>query len=656
MEQKKKREIYFFDRLAKALHEDKEALDAIAEYHNIADIFKILQAYGYLAGMALGGYLKLALKAGDDLKYFLDPETGKFSEDAVFDEEGEEFRTAFDVRHDLILRLIGKTRNHPVFPMLVTVENGKIRGTMERLHNVINWYGIPYAADAVGPLRWKKPQPPPAIERVMNCTRPGEPNLQTFAGKVFGREGKLTLNVCRPNTEEKNLPVIVYFHSGNYQIGQAEEWLGNKFCETIQAVHVSVEYRMGALGFNPLPALQSGEDAAEDSGNFALLDSIAALQWVQRNIGAFGGDAGNVTLSGFSAGGGIVYMMIASPLARGLFHKAISFSVGLAVSDRKAAQKIYAERFARLAAEDCVRYSEEEAVDWLLSEKESDKKSAREWLRSLSPTRVINLFPIASVRMESFPVCFCDGTVLPEGAFDSPDISHVPIMLFHSIDEFSAFVSVDPWIKKRLRAEPQDPEVAADQALCSRYGSLLYGNFNSHQVAARLYPNLDKAIFVGKFNYGHSVKNFSEEFVRRYGAVHGVFLPFLSDQYKMPWKRGNDFFEHVGAEYLSAQFLGCIGSFMTSGDPNYAGSEVEWLPWQPGARNEAVFDGDWERGQVSAVVNDFTYDKLFAAFDAEESVTPESKEKIRHEILSHRWFSREWDAHYGNPADPVLMR
>ena len=655
MEQKKKREIYFFDRLAKALFEDAEALDAIAEYHSIADIFKILQAYGYLAGMALSGYLRLALKAGDDLKYFLDPETGKFSEDAVFDEEGEEFRASFDTRHDLILRLIGKTRTPPLFPMIVEVENGKVRGAMERLHNVVSWFGIPYAAEAVGPLRWKKPQPAPPIERVMNCTKPDEPNMQTFAGKTFGKEGRLTLNICRPNTEETGLPVIVYFHSGNYQIGQAEEWLGNKFCETIPAVHVSVEYRMGALGFNPLPALHTG-DTAEDSGNFAILDSIAALEWVRRNIAAFGGDAENVTISGFSAGGGLVYMMMASPLARGLFHKAISFSVGLAVSDLREAQKIYAERFARLAAEDCVRYSEAEAVDWLLSEKEADRKSARAWMQSLSAKRVIELFPIASVRMEAFPVCFLDGTVLPGDAFDGPAVSRVPMMVFQSVDEFSAFVSVDPWIKKRLRAEPQDETVAADRDACSKYGSLLYGHFNSHQVAERFHPRTGKAIFVGKFRYGHSVQNFSEDFVRRYGAVHGVYLPFLSDQYKMPWKRGNDFFEHVGAEYLSAQFLGCIQSFMESGDPNCDGIESEWLPWTPDARYEAVFDGDWERGQVTVRKSDFGYEKVFAAFDAETGLSEESKEFIKHTVLSHRWFSPEWDAHYGNPKDTVLVQ
>ena len=82
-EKKEKREIYFFDHLAKNLYEDAEALAALKEYHNVGDIFRILQDYGYLIGMSLDSYLEIALQAGDDLKYFLDPETGDFSEDAI---------------------------------------------------------------------------------------------------------------------------------------------------------------------------------------------------------------------------------------------------------------------------------------------------------------------------------------------------------------------------------------------------------------------------------------------------------------------------------------------------------------------------------------------------------------------------------------------
>ena len=654
MEKKEKREVYFFDRLAKSLYEDEEALDALKEYRHIGEIFKILQDYGYLAGMTMDHYLEIALKAGDDLKYFLDPDTGLFSEDAISNADEAEFKVSFEKRRDLILQLIGKSHTPPRFPLIVPVENGKVRGVLERLHGVIQWFGVPYAAPASGENRWKKPQPAPPIQRVLNCTKPGEKNLQYFGSKVFGVEGKLTLNICRPNSSAKNLPVMVYFHGGNFQVGSTEEWLGNKFCETVKAVHVGVEYRLGAMAFNPLPALHTG-DAEEDSGNFALLDLIAALQWLQRNIEAFGGDPENVTISGLSAGGRAVALLMISPPARGLFHRAITFSAGLTISDMAASRKVFAERFAKLALEDCIRSTQEDAEAWLLSEDEEDRASARAWMCGLTGTRIIQAFPLASARMASFPHCYRDGTVLPEAGFDTPDINHVPFIAFCSSDEFSAFTGVDPWFKKRQKAESPDETLDRDKTFCTKYGSLVYCYFNSHQMAERFYPHLGAPVYIGKFHYGHEAKNFSEDFARRYGAVHGVFLPFLSDQYKVPWKRGNDFFEHVGAEYLGSQLFDYIGQFMESGDPNFEAADAPWRAWTPEERHELLFDGDRKRGYVTAGLDHFSFDEVFSNFDADPTVSEQSKSVIAHQVLNGRWFSREWDDHYKNPPNPVQL-
>ena len=115
MEKKEKREIYFFDHLAKNLYEDAEALAALKEYHNVGDIFRILQDYGYLIGMSLDSYLEIALQAGDDLKYFLDPETGDFSEDAISNQEEAEFKASFMERRNLIMKLLGRSHTPPRF-------------------------------------------------------------------------------------------------------------------------------------------------------------------------------------------------------------------------------------------------------------------------------------------------------------------------------------------------------------------------------------------------------------------------------------------------------------------------------------------------------------------------------------------------------------
>ena len=376
---------------------------------------------------------------------------------------------------------------------------------------------------------------------------------------------------------------------------------------------MGIEFRKGALGFNPLPSLHTG-DAEENSGNYALLDIITALHWIQRNIESFGGDPENVTISGLSSGGRAAVLMMICPLARGLFHKVIAFSAGLTLAVPEPSQKVFAQRFARLAVEDGLRNTQDEVEKWLLSEAADDRKTARAWLMGLSEEHVISLFPVAGGRMVAFPHFFLDGTVLPKEGFDTLHWNQAPRMAFCSSDEFSLFTGVDPWFRQCQKANPADQALPGDKALSTKYGSLFFAYFSSHQMAKHLYPHLNTPIYIGRFNYGHDAKHFSEEFVRRYGAVHGVYLPFLSDQYKTPWKRGNDFFEHTGAEYLGTQFFNYIGQFMKQGNPNFDAEETPWQARAPDNQYELIFDGDRNRGYVKAGVNQFSYDALFVQY------------------------------------------
>ena len=382
---------------------------------------------------------------------------------------------------------------------------------------------------------------------------------------------------------------------------------------------------------------------------------MRALRWVQRNIESFGGDPENVTISGLSSGGRVAVLLMICPMARGLFHRVIAFSSGLTLSAPGPSRQVFAERFARLAVEDCMRATLDEAKAWLLSVAPEDLQTARAWLLGLEEKRVISLFPVAGGRMADFPHLFCDGKVLPAAGVAATYWHQVPLMAFCSADEFSVFTGVDPWFKQRQKENPADETLSGDKALCTKCGSLLFANFSSHQMAAHLYPNLHAPIYVGRFNYGHSAQNFSEDFARRYGAMHGVYLPFLSDQYKMPWKRGNDFFEHTGAEYLGTQFIRYIGQFIAHGDPNFNDEEPIWHPWTPDAQYELQFDGDRKRGYVKAGENQFSFEDLFAQYDDAPAVSAESKAVIARRVLSGRWFSREWDEHYGNPPDTVLL-
>jgi len=209
----------------------------------------------------------------------------------------------------------------------VNVEGGLLQGTVENGLTVFK--GIPFAAPPVGELRWKAPQPVEKWDGVKQATeyasspyQPGEP--------PYGKsEDCLYLNVWTPaKSAKEKLPVMVWIYGGGFSFGTtAHPVTDGENLAKKGVVVVSIAYRVGQLGFLAHPEL-SAENPDNVSGNYGLLDQIAGLKWVRENIGSFGGDPDQVTIFGESAGGISVSMLCASPLAKGLFHGAISQSGG----------------------------------------------------------------------------------------------------------------------------------------------------------------------------------------------------------------------------------------------------------------------------------------------------------------------------------------
>jgi para-nitrobenzyl esterase len=223
-------------------------------------------------------------------------------------------------------------RAQPSAPVtIVKTLSGAIEGAGE--HDVLAFKGIPYAAPPVGELRWRDPSPAAPWPGVRSgrsygnaCTQPA--GLSQVNGGDPGPvdEDCLYLNVWTPQADPSaKLPVMVWIHGGAYLFGSgALSLYQGAPLSRRGAVVVTINYRLGQLGFFVHPALEQESHAR--AANFGLLDQIAALRWVQQNIAAFGGDPGNVTIFGQSAGARSVMALIASPLARGLFHKGIAES------------------------------------------------------------------------------------------------------------------------------------------------------------------------------------------------------------------------------------------------------------------------------------------------------------------------------------------
>jgi para-nitrobenzyl esterase len=211
----------------------------------------------------------------------------------------------------------------------VKTEGGLVEGIVE--DNLTVYKGIPFAAPPVGDLRWRAPQPAAKWQGVRKADQFAPGCMQSMGGPPPSglSEDCLYLNVWTPaKSPQDRVPVLVWIYGGGFNGGATSipVYSGEKLAKR-GVVLVSIAYRVGILGFYAHPEL-SAESPHHVSGNYGLLDMIAGLQWIQRNIAAFGGDPKRVTIFGESAGGIAVSMLCASPLAKGLFQGAISQSGG----------------------------------------------------------------------------------------------------------------------------------------------------------------------------------------------------------------------------------------------------------------------------------------------------------------------------------------
>ncbi|MGJ0118010.1 carboxylesterase/lipase family protein [Williamsia sp. MIQD14] len=236
----------------------------------------------------------------------------------------------------------------------VTTTDGVVEGVD---HNGLHsWRGIPYAAPPMGDRRFRAPEPATAWSgvRLAHSFRNAAPQARRYTTIGINKyqpvsEDCLTLNVLAPATRSGPLPVMVFIHGGAYILGSSLTYRGDSLVRAGGVVYVSINYRLGTLGYLDLSGFSS-EERRYDS-NLGLRDQLAALQWVQRNIAAFGGDPDNVTVFGESAGGNAVTTLLAVPSAEGLFHRAIAESSAPALTLKAQWARQFASTFVDILGE-----------------------------------------------------------------------------------------------------------------------------------------------------------------------------------------------------------------------------------------------------------------------------------------------------------------
>ncbi|WP_405897968.1 carboxylesterase family protein [Streptomyces sp. NBC_00727] len=308
-------------------------------------------------------------------------------------------------------------------PSRVVTAEGPVQGTVTG--TVRTFQGIPYAAPPTGELRWKKPQPVRPWSATLDARAPrsacAQPTDQPISIAGGGSEDCLYLNVTTPaGRSARPRPVIVWIHGGSFAYGDGASYGAAKLAAARQgAVVVSVNYRLGAFGFLSAPGLRA-------PANLGLLDQQAALRWVARNAGAFGGDADNVTLMGQSGGAYSVCAHMVSPGARGLFHKAILQSAGCVGPDGS---------FTRARAEE-----QGEAVVAAAGCKDGEEVDS--CLRGLSTADLVKAS--ASGHDGFRPVV--DGEVVPEApsrAIAAGRFARVPVLHGSTRDEMSGLAGME---------------------------------------------------------------------------------------------------------------------------------------------------------------------------------------------------------------------
>jgi len=450
----------------------------------------------------------------------------------------------------------------------VSVDGGRISGTVA--NGVRVFKGIPFAAPPVGELRWTTPQPvvPWTGVRVADtfgpaCLQEPFPEGSPYAGTGVtkdnpGSEDCLYLNVWSAAAAGGKRPVMVWIHGGGWTRGSGALPDVAAFVKK-GVIVVSTNYRLGVFGFLAHPEL-SAESLRHASGNYGILDQIGALKWVQRNIGAFGGDASRVTIIGESAGSVSVNVIQASPLPKGLFHRAIGESgaqfgstVGTLVTDEGAGLA-----FARAAAAESLRALRAAPAEQLLT----------------TPFRTgINV----------------DGHVLPDtirNLFTRRKHSAVPILVGSNADEWTTFGNPSQYPKTveayRQRVERQYGAAVKDYDAAYPVRSpaditnvlLAVGRDNVFTLEMRTWARM--ATTAGQPAFLYQFTRVPPGPNKGLGAYHAAEIEYVLNLVSgKPWATGVD---RRLADVMSSYWV----NFATTGDPNGKGLP-RWRRYDPAA-------------------------------------------------------------------------
>lgn len=511
------------------------------------------------------------------------------------------------------------------------IAQGAVRGFVAA-NGTHAFLALPFAAAPEGELRFRAPRPAPAWSGVREALTPAPRCAQLSnrldAGKgiepglVIGSEDCLKLSVYAPAfapsaipAGDARLPVMVWIHGGSNVWGAAEDYDGSILAKSGNVIVVTLQYRVGALGFMAHEALRAdARDERDRSANFATLDLIAGLEWVRDNIAAFGGNPGNVTVFGESAGGQNVMSLLVSPRAGGLFHKAIVQS-GLLSS-------------VPLAEAEGVSGKAVNSARQIVEKLGLKPGEIAAGLRKVDLRTLFYAVRDPETGYVELPRVIADGIVIPEQGIvaalsDPASRPTVPLILGTNRDELKLFQMLDSRLVKKsfgLFPTPRDPGFYDGLADAQ---SRMWRALVVDDVATTLGNAGQKDVWSYRFDWDDQGKIGLADFKVLLGAGHAVEIPFIFGRWAFFGPADKAVFtaeNEAGRLALSRAMMAYWTEFARTGRPGTGGTPdlPEWRIFgeQPSAPQSLIFDSAGDGG-VRMVASRDTVEGVIAAVKAD---------------------------------------
>jgi len=493
-----------------------------------------------------------------------------------------------------------------------------------------SWRGVPFAAPPVGDLRWRAPRPAEGWQGRREATKFAERCAQMTnglnasegidPGLYIGSEDCLYLDIyAPPDAKDKMLPVMVWVHGGSNVWGRSSSYNGSYLALNEDVIIVPVQYRLGPFGWFGHGALRGDADIPEDAAaNFAILDLIASLQWVRENIAAFGGDPANITIFGESAGGHNIAALLASPLAEGLYDRAIiqsgSFdSVSLADAQNAGGgldnpSAVIAERLKAKTAAD---------------------------LRAVPADALMKAYGKSERGRLVLPTMIEDGVTVPayplREAFAVPGAFHaVPIITGTNRDEMKFFHIASPDLTKKLLGFFLVPRDKDYYDAVSEYLSRIWRMRSVDQPAALMASAGHDAVYAYRFDWDEGGRFLFTDLSQLFGAAHAMEIPFVFNRFVLLGPLDKILFKKETLE-TRRELAGVMGAywaaFARDGAPGDGVGAPDWPLWGADGGSLMRFDSANDGG-VEVMQHVETMDELIADLKADPRLTDDERCKV----------------------------